>query len=129
MGGFKLPERTARIDFSQSDYAGAEVYVTLKIKIGTFREWEQIRADADIDSVADIILTLVKSWNLEDEDGPIPLTRDGIDRIDDLAFLLAIMDGWRGAIAGVTEVEADLKAPSSNGITSTEENLADYLPV
>lgn len=129
MGGFKLPERTARIDFSQSDYAGAEVHVTLKIKIGTFREWEQIRADADIDSVADIILTLVKSWNLEDEDGPIPLTRDGIDRIDDLAFLLAIMDGWRGAIAGVTEVAADLKAPSSSGITSSAETPADYLPV
>lgn len=125
--GFKLPERTALLDFSQSDYAGAEVRVTLKIKIGTFREWEQVRADADIDSVADIILTLVQAWNLEDEDGPIPLSREGIDRIDDLGFMRAIMDGWRAAIAGVTEVSADLKVPSRSGITSTDETPVSSL--
>ena len=109
--GFRLPERTARLQFSGTDYDGAEVVVTLKVKIGKFREWSNLGdSSAGVDEMADVILQIVREWNVEDDEGPIPVSVEGIDRIDDVGFLVAIMDGWRAATAGVTEVDADLKA-------------------
>ena len=42
----------------------------------------------------------LREWNLEDDDGPVPATAEGV-RGQDLDFILEILTGWMDAIASV----------------------------
>jgi hypothetical protein len=99
----------------------------IEYKHGQRFEVEELDDDKFSELLWDYSIT---GWNnLEDDDGPIPVTPDGFDRIDDIGFLHALMDGWQAAIAGQTEVAAPLDKSSKSGITSGDETPAVSLPV
>jgi hypothetical protein len=121
MGGFRLKERTAVLRFSGTEYDGAEVRITLNVKLGVYRKMVELKDAADFDAVIEYLCGFIKDWNLEDDDGPIPPTPEGFDRLSDLGFLNALLEGWEGAMKGVTEVAAPLENSSNSGITFTSE--------
>ena len=121
MGGFKLKERTAILRFDGTQYDGAEVVMRLQMPLRTYRQLAEWKAASEFEAVIELFCGFVKSWNLEDDQGSIPHTPDGFNRINDLGFLHALLDGWEAAIKGVTEVAAPLESSSNSGSTSGSE--------
>lgn len=67
---------------------------------------------ARLDALWDVLARGIKGWNLEDDEGnPIGTTREDI-RGEELAMLLAIVDVWQTAAAGMA---APLGPNSSGG--------------
>lgn len=110
--GYKLPERVARITFEGQTFDGAEVVLSLKVPMGAFLEAQTMRDTGDAKALFAFLASVLKEWNLEDGDGPIPATYDGLMRIDDAGFITALMDGWTRAVASVPD---PLGGASSNG--------------
>lgn len=118
---YRLPERRGRIRFDGTEYDGAEVVVTLNVKIGVYRQIVASTDQQDLDTAIAFLCQFVREWNLEDEAGPIPVSPEGFDRIDDVGFLRALLDGWVAAMQGETSVPAPLGERSTAGVTSTSE--------
>jgi hypothetical protein len=118
--GYQLPVRVGHINFEGTDYDGAEVEVTLNVKIGVYRQIVDLNEEGDFNQVINLLCGFIREWNLEDEDGPIPVSPEGFDRINDVGFLRALLDGWEGAMQGVQVVAAPLDEKSNSGITSMD---------
>jgi len=116
--GYRLPERTARINFEGTDYDGAEVVVSLNVKIGLYRQIVAQRESGDFETAIEVLSGLIREWNLEDDDGPIPVSPEGFDRTE-VGFVKALLAGWEAAMQGVTSVAAPLGENSTHGSTST----------
>lgn len=116
--GYRVPARTARAVFEGTEWDGCEVTLKINATIGTLIDLSRMRDDNDIDALLSFLADVVVSWNVEDDNGPIPATSDGMRRID--PFLMnALLDAWQGAVTGQMEVPAPLAQPSSGGGTST----------
>jgi hypothetical protein len=51
------------------------------------------------------------SWNLEDEDGPVPATLEAIEE-QDFSLIMSVVNSWLSAITGVSD---DLGKDSPSG--------------
>ena len=111
--GFKQPQRKAHISFEDGDYAGLELTLSLDEPIGRFMAVERMVASGNtrLEEVCAMFQALVLEWNLEDESGPIPLTREGVERLT-LTTILVILSKWMEAQTGP---DLPLGARSSNG--------------
>lgn len=103
--GYKLPERTVLVKFEGSDYEGAEVRLSLKVKMGMYLEVQKLRESGDANGLFQFIGSIVKDWNLEDDDGPLPPSYEGVLRLDDAGFINTLVEAWTKA---ATEVAAPL---------------------
>lgn len=120
MTEFRLPETTAELALSGSEFDGAEVVVRLSVPVATWevilrlattegstleevREMQQLFADEGL-----------VSWNLADHKGPLPADIEGIRRLPP-NVLGTIFGEWAGAIV---HVPRPLGQPSRSGGTS-----------
>jgi len=117
--GYRLPARTVRIKFDGTDYDGAEVLAVLNVPVGLYRQISQFGEKGDFDAVVGLLCQFITEWNLEDDDGPIPISPEGFDRISDVGFVVALMEGWEAAIRGEQTIAAPLDRKSNGGVTST----------
>ena len=116
--GFRVPARTARAVFTDPDFAGAEVQLKINATIGSLLDLQAMRDEGDVEALFGFLAEVVMSWNIEDDDGLIPVTADGMRRID--PFLMnGLLDAWEAAVTGQIEVPAPLAQRSSGGGTST----------
>ncbi|MEY9876649.1 hypothetical protein ABH931_006159 [Streptacidiphilus sp. MAP12-33] len=116
--GFVLQRKQFKLTFG----AGTELDGA-SIVIGSFSiaEAETLDASTDdpsqINAVVDAKLQLVAdrlvSWDLEDEQGPIPTTLEGLKRLD-FGVVLQIQQAWAAAASAVA---APLPSASSGGET------------
>lgn len=120
--GFKVPTRQFRLVFDESStLAGLEVYVKsgtvdVFLQMSQLREIKQenIMDPAVIESIQNMLKTFVSvlvSWNAEDEDGnPIPTTYESLCEQDLVEFVMPVIDAWLNAVTGVSP---PLQSPSS----------------
>ncbi len=116
-GRFRLPKRTALIQFEDGEYAGAEVRCSLDVPMRTLLTFKRM-AGGEVDQVERGYELFGKQmlidWNLEDDEGqPIPCSTDHFME-QPLAFLNAVTAQWIEAVTGVPK---DSNETSANGST------------
>lgn len=114
---YKRKSNTVTVKFD-GDYEGLEI-VMKALKIKTFKtliplmtKFEKVD-DNDAaavlelaDTVSSVILEHAISWNMEDDNGPVPLEELGEE---DIALILGLFTGWTQSMSGVdTDLGKDL---------------------
>lgn len=120
---YKRKENTVTVKFD-GDYEGLEI-VMKSLKIKTFKtliplmtKFEKVdENDANAvlelaDTISSVILEHAISWNMEDDNGPVPLEELGDE---DIALILGLFTGWTQSMSGVDQ---DLGKDSTSGETS-----------
>jgi hypothetical protein len=110
--GFRIPDQTAHITFSGTDYDGAEIWVRLNV---SFAHYIALREAAEGDDQAKMAELfggeVLMEWNLEDASGePVPATGDGMLQIP-LSLAMLIVQHW---IEAVSAVPVPLEPPSGD---------------
>lgn len=119
--GFRPPRKIYNLDFAGTEYNGAHVRMrgtTLSEQVHI----EDLRASDDPDSgraLFEFMAGLLIDWNIEDDNGPVPATLDGV-RAQDFHFVMAIINALQTAAAGV---EAPLPASSPSGELSAVASI------
>ena len=105
--GFKVG-RTFTLEFYGTDLAGAIVKMR-SCSIGTIQELKN--PENGLDEELQIIADHIIEWNLEDENGPIPATVEGLKQLEIPVRDLIYVE-WQKATKGIT---APLDHRSSDG--------------
>ena len=110
--GFRIPERTALINFAGTDYDGAEITLLLSVSFAQFLALRESAQGEDQEGMARLFgENVLMEWNLEDDAGqPIPATGDGMLAIP-LELTNLVVQHWVEAVAGVS---APLETPSGD---------------
>ena len=110
--GFRIPERTALINFRGTDYDGAEIRVRLSVTFAQFIALRESAQGEDQEGMARLFgETVLMDWNLEDADGNlIPADGDGMLAIP-LELTNLVVQHWVEEVAGVP---SPLSEPSGN---------------
>ena len=110
--GFRIPERTALINFRGTDYDGAEIRVRLSVTFAQFIALRESAQGEDQEGMARLFgETVLMDWNLEDADGKlIPADGDGMLAIP-LELTNLVVQHWVEEVAGVP---SPLSEPSGN---------------
>lgn len=129
--GFKAPKQIYRLVFPDGDdLAGLEVRAAapalgdfLEIaKLGELAKVTEIKPEdfEKIQPIFDLFVSLVRSWNLEDDDDlPLPITFASLKTLD-MPVIMRIIDAWMRAVA---TVPAPLAKPSGDGDTFPEGSI------
>lgn len=117
--GFRLPEKTVRLVFEGTEYAGAEVRLRANMPVGLYLDAAAAKASGDLETVLRFLADALIDWNLEDHDGPLPVGMDGLRKLGDLEFLMLLLREWDRAVQGAVATSPLLTGPSSNGAIST----------
>ena len=101
--GFRIPDQTAHLTFSGTDYDGAEIWVKLNV---SFRHYIALREAAEGDDQAKMAALfggdVLMDWNLEDDAGqPIPANGEGMLEIP-LSLAMLVVQHWVEAVSGVS---------------------------
>lgn len=129
--GYKIEKRKATLEFTGSNFEGAEVEVLLDVSLGEFTEFLNIDDKATVMTLGDTEYVwfeenILKSWNLEDEDGiPIPIEKGCMTKIPRL-LSRAIMRAW---FKEVTELPENLEEDSTTGDSAPVDPTLMTLPV
>ena len=110
--GFRLPERTALINFQGTDYDGAEIQIRLSVTFAQFIELRESAQGEDQEGMARLFgQNVLMDWNLEDADGkPIPADGDGMLAIP-LELTNLVVQHW---VEEVARVPSPLPKPSGD---------------
>ena len=117
--GYRLPQRTAVLDFEGTPYDGARVRCRLSVSLRTLLDLQGLAESRDAAELrvgfmrfgAEVLL----GWNLEYPDGaPIPAGAEGMLDLDQ-EFAQELMTRW---VQVVSQPPAPLGGPSGNGATS-----------
>lgn len=116
--GFTPPRKVFTLDFTGTELEGFEVKVA-SADLNTFLGLLSLADKADaggkesldaINSLFEGFARLVRSWNLDDEDGqPVPVGVEGLRTLE-LGQAMHVIRAW---IAAVSDVPAPLDQPSS----------------
>lgn len=116
--GFRL-DRTYALRWDAGDLEGLEVDMR-STSVGTLVEVKKLRASADEDRLAEILVSHIKRWNLEDEQGePLPVSVASL-MSQESVLLAAVAREWYLAAAGVS---APLDLGSTDSPPSAEESI------
>ena len=120
--GFRLPERTAVMEFEGGEYEGAEVRVRLDVPLSYFLDVQGLLAsDAAWQGIPLFIDQALLGWNLVDAQGEaIPATLEGARQVSQ-AFISLVITRWAELIAGVS---GPLAGESPNGFDAVGLDLS-----
>lgn len=137
--GFKVPRKTARVQFEGKEFEGCEILLALDLtfeasdhvdalqrEVAAVKEAGAEEATAEnapirrlMDFFAD---NCIVSWNLEDEEGvALPVTGASFVKFPSW-FGLLILNHWKDAVEEASKVPAPLGDSSKNGQSSPEES-------
>jgi hypothetical protein len=118
--GFRPKRKIYKLDFSGTDYEGLEVSMRGPT-VGEELEMESLQGQEGAGREVFRLMTgLLVEWNVEDEQGPVPTTFDGVCT-QDSAMITAILNATREAASGVPD-----PLPSSS--LSGEPSLVESVP-
>jgi hypothetical protein len=117
--GFRLPDRIAVLDFSDTEYDGAEVRLLLNVPLGlAFQIQDLVEEGKEREMVNEFANSVLVSWNLVDDAGnDIPSDAEGMQKIDS-AFLTIVMQKWSEVVG---QPPSPLSETSEDGNTSEEQ--------
>jgi len=100
--GFRLPEKTAKVNFEGTAYDGAEIQLRLSVTFAQFIALRESAQGEDQETMARLFgENVLMDWNLEDAAGkPIPADADGMLAIP-LELTNLVVQHWVEAVAGV----------------------------
>ena len=124
--GFKVPRKTALLQFEGEEFEGCEIRVALDITFEASEFMGELQSSTkerkNREALTFFVENCIISWNLEDDDGrELPLAGDTFLQLPGW-FGLLIMNGWKQAIEKASEVSVPLDEPSTNGSSSLEES-------
>ena len=110
--GFRIPDQTAHITFSGTDYDGAEIWVKLNVSFAHYIALREAAEGDDQAKMAELFGSeVLMEWNLEDASGePVPANGAWMLQIP-LSLAMLIVQHWIEAVSGV---EAPLEPQSSD---------------
>jgi hypothetical protein len=110
--GFRIPDQTAHITFSGTDYDGAEIWVRLNVSFAHYIALREAAEGDDQAKMAELFGSeVLMEWNLEDASGePVPANGAGMLQIP-LSLAMLIVQHWIEAVSGVP---VPLEAPSAD---------------
>ncbi|MFF9271152.1 hypothetical protein [Streptomyces rochei] len=97
--GYRPKRRVYELDFTGTEWEGLEASVR-GLTVGEELELNEMEWTPE-NTVKALVKRLV-SWNVEDDDGPVPTTFEGVCRQDG-AMVLAILNALRTVISGVPD--------------------------
>lgn len=128
MTGYRRPRKVYKLVFEDPSMGGLEVRAT-GVSLGTLTDLVKLAEQAKDRTSAEALAAFgelvdgfgkaLRSWNLEDDDGPVPATVDGLVA-QDADFAMEIILAWMEAIAGVS---GPLVRRSSGGGPSPEASI------
>jgi hypothetical protein len=123
--GYKKKTKTFELSFKgDKEYDGLEL-VMKGLSIGKYLKIAELADAANGDKTADLRPMLsafadaLISWNMEDEDGPVPADLDGIESLE-IEFVMTLVSKWLTSVAGVS---APLAESSDSGATAQELSI------
>ena len=112
--GFRLPEKTARFLFEESEFTGAEVVARLTVPIGLLLEVQELAQSGNLGVYNRFGEAILQNWNLEDRKGnPLPANGEGMAQVT-TEFANELIKQWLEAVANPP---GPLAEPSTNGST------------
>lgn len=97
--------RVYRLAFADDDMNGLEVRAR-SVPLGQFFHLAKLLSKGltlgDVDQVSELFSGFADAlvdWNLENEDGPVPATLDGL-YAQDIDFVLPVIEAWIDAVGG-----------------------------
>lgn len=123
MGGFKIPHRTALLQFEGDEMDGCEVRVSLELSIKAQEHMGELKDGGDTDKVLTFFAdNCLVEWNLLGDGGEkLPINAETFMNMPGWMSLL-ILNGWGDAVKQATEISAPLADASKNGSGSPEES-------
>lgn len=135
MGRRRLERKTYRLVWPEGhEMHGTEVRAR-SLPLGAFLELLELAAGIDFGSLAASSITpeaavavrqvleafggALVEWNLDDDEGPVPASFEGVCRLD-VDVVMPVIDAWMEAVAGVS---GPLGPASPNGDRSQEASL------
>lgn len=120
--GFKVG-KVYKLTFEDERFEGLEVRVK-SMPLGKFIEIASLIDEGGFtgETAPEVFARFSKvlvSWNAEDDEGPLPMTAEGLLRLD-IVEARTIIEGWRDAITGAT---GPLDQSSSDGAPSPEVSI------
>lgn len=129
MAGYRPKRKIYDLDFS--DHPDPDMH-GLRVKLRAVDTGQALGLEAAMEEGGDggIMATLtilagqLIEWNIEDDDGPVPVSLDAV-MAQELDFNMTIVNAWREAIAGVS---APLDSDSPDGGPSLEASIPMEVP-
>lgn len=135
MAGYKREARVYQLNFDGTEFEGlvvkaksistAKLMQLMKLAVrfseengGTKRQFGSEDFEA-IEGLLDGFGEALVDWNLEDDDGPVPATREGLGK-QDFDFAFGIIMPWLNAVGAVSP---DLGKDSTSGPQFPEASL------
>ena len=110
-GGFRVPDKTAKVRFEGTDYDGAEILLRLNVSLAHYLELRELSEAGDQGGMAQLFGDhMLASWNLEDEQGAIQASGEGMMGLP-MEFATLIITQWVDTVANVP---APLDQPSGD---------------
>lgn len=102
-----------KFDDSEPEYAGLEIRLKslpMKDFLKIARMEGTTQSEEELDEVMELLAKSIISWNVEDEEeNPIPVSRDTLCELFDLSFILFLITNWMEKMG---DVDANLKKAS-----------------
>ena len=121
--GFLIPKNVVPIIFEEdSAWHGAEIGVRLNVSLNTYLHITRSASDEEqlLSRYALFVSEVVDSWNLSDDDGPLPLSEDGVSKLP-LKLVNDLITRWANAVLG--EDASDPLSVTTSSEPSEEINI------
>lgn len=113
---FQRKRKVYKLDFGGTEYDGLEVRIR-GLTTGEFLELVTLsgattETSGETEKLLKLMSTHLVSWNLQDEDEPVPTTLEGISS-NDLSMNMRIIDAWTDSMSSVP-ASVEKKSPSGD---------------
>lgn len=117
----KLETKTVTLAFeAPHEYAGLEVRLRRSLPLKLLFEFQKVEETGlTAEVIEQFAAAALVSWNLEDDDGPVPATAEGLMG-QDVGFVGALIRNWQEVL---TQPAAPLGGDSPNGGPSREPSV------
>lgn len=127
--GFKVPRKTALLEFEGEEFEGCEIRVALDITFEAQLRMQELKDEGDQRAILTLFAdSALVGWNLiDDKEQPIPISTSTFLQLPGW-FGLLVLNGWGDAIKEASGVSDPLGETSKNGSGPEEESVMTEVP-